>query len=225
MIIDPQAGMPNKQTTDKSIIAHFNDGQLMHFAHGETIINDFEEPGGVYLIKSGFIKAFSISRNGQCNLLFIHQAGEFIPLPWALDGVHVTGLSYEAMANVTVLRASKDNLRKAMGHDSWLSQEVLKQAVEVIAVYTQRIQTLEFRTARERIISELLSLAERFGHRHGQQVIINAPITHQDVADSINMNRETASRALALLFDEGLMGQEDHLFIVLDLPKLQEALK
>lgn len=219
------AGMPTRRTKDESIVAHFSDGKLMQFSNGETIINGIDEPEGIYLIKKGFVKAYSVSLDGHVNLLLIHEAGEFIPMPWALDGKHTTGLFYEAMTDVTVLRAGKDKLRSAMGHNAWLSQEILKQAVDIIIVYTQRIQTLEFRSARGRIIAELLNLAERFGEGHGKEVFINAPITHQDIADSINMTRETASRALELLFEEGLMGQKDHLFTVLDLPKLRAALR
>jgi CRP-like cAMP-binding protein len=218
------AKMPTRQTKDESISAHFSDGILMNFVKEETIINDIDEPEGVYLIKKGFVKAHSVSKSGQGNLLLIHEPGEFIPLPWALDGPHTTGLFYEAMTDVTVLRASKNKLRTAMGHNSWLSQEILKQAVNTIILYTQRIQTLEFRTARGRIIAELLNLAERFGEGHGKEIFIDAPITHQDIADSINMTRETASRALEVLFKEKLMGQKDHLFTILDLPRLQAAL-
>ena len=219
------AGMPNSMTTDKSIIAHFSGGLPLSYSKDETIINDFDVPSGVVLIKSGFVKACSVSHAGFGNLLFIHQAGEFIPLPWALDGEHITGLSYVAMSNVTVLRSSKSELRIAMGHDTWLSQEVLKQAVEVIAVYTQRIQTLEFRSARGRTISELLSLSQRFGEKHGNEVIIKAPISHQDIADSINMTRETASKTLEALFKENLLAQTDHLFVIRDLARMQEALR
>ena len=222
---DTMTGMPNKLTTGKSIIAHFSDGELMHFENGETIIDDLDQPEGVYLIKEGFVKAYSCSRMGHTNLLFIHQTNEIIPLPWALDGAHVTGLSYEAIGDVTMLRGLKGDLRKAMGQDTWLSQEILKQAVEVIAVYTQRIQTLEFRTARGRVISELLNLAQRFGEKHGKEVVINAPLTHQDIADSINMSRETASRTLELLFKENLVKQEDRLLSIVDLTRLQKALK
>jgi CRP/FNR family transcriptional regulator len=209
---------------DKSIVSHFSDGLLMHFSREETIINGFDEPEGVYLIKQGFVKACSVSRSGKGNLLLIHGVGEFIPLPWALDGYYTTDLSYQAMSDVTVLRTSKDELRNAMGNNAWLSDEVLNQAVNIIAVYTQRIQTLEFRSARSRIIAELLFLSERFGRPVGAEILIDAPITHQDIADSINMNRETASRALELLFDEGLMGQKDHLFVVRDQSKLRAAL-
>lgn len=224
MATNPLAGMPTQSTSDESIVAHFSDGLLLHFSKDETIINDLDEPEGIYLIKKGFVKAYSVSKEGHGNLLLIHKVGDFIPLPWALDGAHTTGLYYGAMTDVTVLRASKNKLRSAMGNNAWLSQEILKQAVDVITVYTQRIQTLEYRTARERVIAELLNLAERFGERHGKEVFINAPITHQDIADSINMSRETASRALESLFEEGLIGQNDHLFKVKDIDKLRKAL-
>lgn len=216
--------IPTARTRDKSIISHFSDGRIMNFEQEETIISGLEEPDGVYLIKKGFVKAFSTSKNGNGNLLLIHDAGEFIPLPWALNGSNFTGLSYEAMSDVTVIKASKDMLRKAMGNNQWLSQEVLSQAVNIIALYTQRIQTLEFRSARERIISELIYLAKRFGKHRGAEIIIDAPITHQDIADSISMNRETASRAIELLFKEGLLKQVDHYFRVVDIAKLQSAL-
>jgi CRP-like cAMP-binding protein len=212
-------------TEDESIIAYFSDGQHITFARDETIVNGYDEPSGVYLIKQGFVKACSVSKDGHGNLLIIHQVGDFIPLPWALDGAHTTGLFYVAMTDVTVLRAPKNKLRVAMGSNSWLSQEILKQAVGIITSYTQRIQTLEFRTARGRVISELITLAERFGSDQGSEIIIGAPITHQDIADSINMTRETASRALEKLFEEGLVGQDDHSFMIRNLQDLKVALR
>lgn len=216
--------MPGVKLDDDSIVAHFSDGFPMRFSKGDVIIQGHEAPDGVFLIKAGFVKAYSISHDGQNNLLLIHKVGEFIPLPWALDGAHTTGMFYEAMSDVEVLRTGKDNLRSTMGNNAWLSREILSQTVNIISVYTQRIQTLQFRSARERVIAELIYLTERFGERQGKEILINAPLTHQDIADSINMSRETASRALELLFVEGLLGQNDHLFSVRDINKLQTAL-
>jgi len=215
--------VPVPQARDKSIISYFSEGSVMNFTKDQTIMHGFNEPDGVYLIKEGFVKAYSISEAGLGNLLLIHAATEIIPIPWALDGMNVTGLSYEAMSDVTVIKSSKDKLREAMGRNQWLSEEILSQSVNLIALYTQRIQTLEFRSARGRIIAELVHLEERFGKRQGSSVIIDAPVTHQDIADSINMSRETASRALELLFKEGLVGQKDHLFTIPDSKKLKTA--
>jgi CRP/FNR family cyclic AMP-dependent transcriptional regulator len=209
---------------DKSIVSFFSEGAVLEFKSGETIINGFDEPDGVYLIKSGFVKSHSSSNDGHANLLLILEAGEFMPLPWALDGFHVTGLFYEAMSDVTVIRSSKDRLRLAMGNNMWLTQEILNQAVNVIAIYTRRIQILEFRSARGRVIAELLFFADRFGRPHAGGVLIDAPITHQDIADSINMNRETASRALEMLSNEKLVVQDERIFVIPDVAKLKEAL-
>ncbi|MDB5167119.1 MAG: Crp/Fnr family transcriptional regulator [Candidatus Saccharibacteria bacterium] len=209
----------------RTISSYFNDGYEMEFTTGDSIVDGLSEPDGVYLIKEGFVKSYSTSHDGHANLLLIHEAGELIPLPWALDGGHTTGLFYEAMSDVSVIKSSKDSLRLAMGNNMSLMQEVLDQAVNVIAIYTQRIQILEFRTARGRVVAELLFLAERFGKVSGDNVIIGAPITHQDIADSINMNRETASRALGQLFREKLIDQTEHLFTIPSFSKLLAALK
>lgn len=219
----PLAIKPTDEIKDDNIESRFNDGVIRYFSKGETIVDGYGGPQGVYLIKKGFVKAYTITKAGQENLMLIHDRGEFIPLIWALDGVHTEGLFYQAMSDVTVLQTTKDKLRSAMEENTWLSQEILKQSVNIITAYAKRIETLGLRTARERLIAELLNLTEMFGKTHGNEVLIDAPITHQDIADSINMNRETASRALGLLFDEGLVKQVDHLFTVRKMDKLEEA--
>lgn len=224
MVIKSLSALPTQKTDDESIVAHFSEGIETIYKREQTIINGYGEPEGVYLIKKGFVKAHSVSTGGHGNLLLIHEAGEFIPLPWALDGAYTTGLFYTAMSNVRVLRVSKDKMRSAMGNNPWLSQQIFKQAVNIITIYTQRIQTLEFRSARGRLIAELLALGDRFGKPNGREVIIEAPITHQDIADSINMTRETASRAIEILFEEGLIGQIGHRFAIRDLSRLRKSL-
>ncbi len=222
MTVSKLAITPISQAKDNKIESYFTDGEIKHFSKDETIINGDIAPQGVYLIKRGFVKAYTITKAGQENLLLIHKADEFIPLIWALDGAHVEGLFYEAMSDVTVLRSTKEKLRSNMESNIWLCQEILRQSVNIITAYSQRIQTLEFRTARDRLVAELLNLAELFGKPQGDEILINAPITHQDIADSINMSRETASRALEQLFEEGLIKQVDHLFTVRRVGKLEE---
>ena len=224
MAMDTLAVMPTEKAQKEDIDSYFNDGRILEYLKGDTIIDGMNEPDGVYVIKKGFVKAYTLTKAGHENLLLVHDTGEFIPLIWALDGTHTEGVYYEAMSDVTVLKTTKEKMRNAMIDNKWLSQEVLKQSVHIITTYSQRIQALEFRTARERIIAELLNLADMFGKKQGEGILIDAPVTHQDIANSINMARETASRALGDLFEEGLVGQDEHLFTILDLAKLQQEL-
>lgn len=208
----------------ESINSHFKGGQVKHFIKGEVLVQGDEEPKGVYLIQEGYVKAYSISQLGQQNLLLIHGLHDLMPLPWALDGPQKLGVFYEAMTDVTIINTSKDDLRKAMGSNTWLTEQILRQLVNTFTIYAQRIQCLGYRLPRERVIACLLDLATRFGQSHTKGVIIQAPITHQDIADSISMTRETASRALESLFEEELVSQHDHMFMVINEPKLQEEL-
>lgn len=210
---------PNRNESE-SITAHFGGGTLKHYLKGEIIIQGSEEPEGVYLIESGYVKAYSISPLGQQNLLLIQGTNEIMPLPWALDGQQKVGIFYEAMSEVSVSRTSKDYLRSAMGKNSWLTEQILRQLVNTFAVYAQRIQNLGYRLPRERTVACLLDLATRFGHRNGRDIIIQAPVTHQDIADSTNMTRETASRAIEMLFKDKLITQKDHIFIIKNEQKL-----
>lgn len=178
------------------------------------------EPPGVYFIQSGYVKAYSVSQLGQQNLLIVQGACEIMPLPWALDGKQKLGIFYEAISEVTVHKISKDDLRNEMGTNPWLTEQMLRQLVNTFTVYAQRIQCLGYRLPRERVISCLLDLATRFGNHSGQDIEIDAPVTHQDIADSVNITRETASRALELLSRDKLIVQKNRLFVIKDEKKL-----
>jgi len=208
----------------ESIDAHFNEGTTKRYLKNEVIVQGDEEPSGVFFILDGYVKAYSISQLGQQNLLLIQGQHEILPLPWALDGPQKVGIFYEALTDVTLKRTSKSDLRTAMGSDPWLTEQILRQLVDAFTVYAQRIQSLGFRLPRERIIACLLDLSTRFGESQDGKVLISAPITHQDIADSTNMIRETASRAIEQLVKDKLIHQKNHHFIIDDEKKLQAEL-
>lgn len=217
--------MTISKSDSESIVSHFNEGSTRIFSKGEILVQGDEVPSGVFFIESGYVKAYSISQLGQQNLLLIHGANEIMPLPWALDGPQKLGIFYEAMSGVKVFRTSKDSLRVAMGINPWLTEQIMRQLVNTFTVYAQRIQSLGYRLPRERVIACLLDLATRFGHTDkDHHIVIEAPITHQDIADSINMTRETASKALEQLTKDGLLVQTDHIFIIINEHKLQAEL-
>ena len=124
--------LKNDPYTD--ITTHFSGGIIKQFSKNEVLIQSDEEPEGVYLIKTGFVKAYTIARTGQKNLLLIHGADEIMPLPWALDGAQKLGVFYEAMSDVTIISSSKDGLRKAMSSNAWLTEQILRQLIIVTSL-------------------------------------------------------------------------------------------
>jgi CRP/FNR family cyclic AMP-dependent transcriptional regulator len=96
--------------------------------------------------------------------------------------------------------------------------------MEMYRLHSERILNLEYRSVRERIISFLLTMSQRFGKQTEEGLIINVPLRHQDIASSVNATRETASRELAALERKGLIENSQSLITLKDLDALRKHL-
>src|SRR6056297_3629746 len=84
----------------------FRAGTRVDYKKGETIVRPQDNPDGVYFLDSGFVKASSITKYGEENLLYIRGAGSVFPLIWVFTGEH-RDTSYEAMAKTVLWRCSR----------------------------------------------------------------------------------------------------------------------
>jgi CRP-like cAMP-binding protein len=79
-----------------------------------------------------------------------------------------------------------------------------------------QIQTLSFANAETRILSTMNRLAQSSGVRDRRGVIINVKITHMELAEMAGTSRETATRIITKLQEEGRLDIVDHKFVLLD---------
>lgn len=100
---------------------------------------------------------------------------------------------------------------------------MLDLAIEAYRVHAERVNTLEYRTVRERIVSFLLFLAHHYGKEVPSGTMLAIPIRRQDIAASINATRETTSRELNALTKKGLLDQDARI-ILKDIEKLNNLL-
>lgn len=208
-----------KQTAE--LVGLFRDvGKKLDFPKNGYIIHPGEFPPGVFYIESGAVKAFDISRYGEENLLIIRKENELFPLIWALTGQerHVI---YQAIAPTTVWKISRQQLLDFVSKNPEANTPLLDMTIEMYRLHSERIINLEYRTVRERLISFLLTMSQRFGDVSHSTVTISVPLKHQDIASSINASRETASRELSALEQKKLIRSEHSVITLLDVAKLE----
>ena len=201
----------------------FHQGTHLHYTKGEYIVRPGESPTNVFYIEKGLVKAFDISKYGEENLLIIRKSHEIFPLISAITGSE-RDIIYQAMNGVAVWRITLERYLSAIHQNATLLPPLLDMVTEMYRIHSERIINLEYRTVRERTISFLLSMAQRFGVTNNQGVLIDVPLRHQDIASSINASRETTSRELSRLEREGLIKNTQQSMIVTDLKKLQTIL-
>ena len=100
----------------------------------------------------------------------------------------------------------------------------LGMTMEMYRLHSERILNLEYRTVRERVVSFLLTTAQRFGTQTARGIRIDVPLRHQDIASSINATRETTTRELAYLERKGLIGKDGSLFLLYSYEALEAQL-
>lgn len=206
-----------------ALVKLFKGGTKLTYRKGEFIIRPGEAPSAVFYIEEGLVKAYNISKYGEENLLIIRRSHEIFPLIWAITGQE-RDIIYQAMVPATVWRISPQNYLSFLHNHPAALPPLLDMVTEMYRIHSERLLNLEYRTVRERLISFLLTMANRFGDETEDGTIIEAPLRHQDIASSINASRETASREIAALERKGLIKSKNGNIILKDVPGLQNYL-
>ncbi len=206
-----------------ALIDLFHQGTKLTYRKGEYIIRPGETSSHVFYIEQGLVKAFDISKYGEENLLIIRKDREIFPLISAITGME-RDIIYQTMGDVVVWRMGREEYVHALKSDANLLRPLLDMVTEMYRIHSERIINLEYRTVRERTISFLLSMANRFGKATEEGIRIEVSLRHQDIASSINATRETTSRELSRLEREGLIKNTQQSIIVTDIKRLQGIL-
>ncbi|CAN5680299.1 global nitrogen regulator NtcA [soil metagenome] len=208
----------------QALIDLFKEGTRLEYKKGELIVRNGDTPGGVFFIESGLVKAYDITRYGEENLLIIRKPEEIFPIIWAITASkwHVM---YEAMCPTVVYRLSREKYLEAITSRTELLAPLLDITLNMYRIQSQRIINLEYRTARERLVSFLIIMSDRFGKSIGKTIKIDVPLRQQDIASSINTSRETASRELSALEKKGLISMSKMHTTIIDMEKMRRIIE
>ncbi len=207
------------------LVGLFKDrGIKQTYKKGEFIIRPGETPPGIFYIHNGLVKAYDITKYNEENMLIIRKEGELFPLIWAVTGQE-RNVIYEAIVPTTTWQISRETFLEYLSKNPKGLVPVLDMTIEMYRLHSERIFNLEYRTVRERIISFLHTMSQRFGVETDKGLLINVPLRHQDIASSINATRETTSRELAVLERRGLLTSKQSMITIIDHEGLHKYLR
>ena len=159
----------NQQT--QALVSLFHSGTKLTYRKGEFIIRPGETPNSVFYIESGLVKAFNISKYGEENLLIIRKSHEIFPLIWALTGQE-RDINYQALSPTVIWRLHPKKYTDFLNSHPDALKPILEMVTEMYRLHSERLLNLEYRTVRERLISFLLLMAERFGQQTAKGILI-----------------------------------------------------
>lgn len=210
--------------THKELFDYFHSGRKLEFQKGEMVLRAGDEPRGVYLIETGHVKVYALSKEGSEHTHMLYQPGDIFPIIWIFKDA-IRSVYYQAIENSTLWIVPKQDFKEFIARSPQTAMSVLEQSADMFRLYAGRIDNLLYSNSYERTAYRLLSLLDRLGEQTGDDWFINAPVTHQDIASSVNLSRETVSRAMERMKRRGLIAQDDKRRIVIkDIPGLMKII-
>ncbi|HYH74681.1 MAG TPA: Crp/Fnr family transcriptional regulator [Candidatus Saccharimonadales bacterium] len=201
------------------------EGRTLDYAKNETILQPGDQPAGCYLITKGFVKVYGMASRGESYMHIVYAPGEMFPLPWIVDN-HEARVHYAAFTDCTVIRLNGDKLQQILEHDHGLTRALMEKAVLQFRLYATRIENLQYKFARERLIYCLLFLASRFGKRRKDgSYLLEVPLTQQLIGDFINLSRESVSREFDRLRHMDLIDYEGPSLVIKDWQRMGQEFK
>jgi len=193
----------DRKEGSKKIERFFEKSRLFHYKKGEIVLHPYDVPPGVFYLKSGYLRLYSVSEGGQELSLIIFKPGDFFPVIWLINN-NKSEYYIDSLTKSSLLLVSKKDFLPFIKNDKDMLFELASRALIRIGGLMERMNYLVYGNVSQKLASMILILAERFGE-NGKKITIPIPMTHQDLANLLGIARETVSTEIKKFEREGLV--------------------
>ncbi len=177
-------------------------------AHGyqadETVYFAGDTAHRLYVVATGKVKLLRHTLAGQDVLLEILAPGEFFGSLTVLGDEHYAETA-QAQTGCCVLGIAGDDFQSILQCFPAVALRVLTLTAERLKAAHETIRQLSAHSVEQRIAAVLLKLAEKVGEEGEEGLLIQMPLSRQDLAALTGTTVETASRTLSQFRKEGLI--------------------
>jgi CRP-like cAMP-binding protein len=211
-----------KDETDSKIEKFFTSYPATKFNKKRTVLNSEEQPRGVYYLKTGYIRMYTITQEGFELTLNILKPGSFFPLTWAIADID-NAYFYETLTTCEIHSAPKDRVIKFVKKNNDILFDINRRILSGLDATLIRLQYLTLGSAYQRVANSFLMLAGRFGVFLKDRARLTLTFTEQDVANLAGVTRETVSIELKKLKNEGFIKKDKGFYSIYKIDELREG--
>lgn len=217
--------LSGSKTTDNSKVFEDFYGKFKsrRYKKGETLIRADDNPQGIFYLKKGYVRQYTISKSGSELTLHILKPISYFPMVWAINGTPNI-YYFEAITPVEAGRAPRVEVVEFIKDKPELIFKLMSELLEEYGETLTRIEHLVFSDAYRRVLSVFIYLAKHFGEDVKGKRVVKHRFTHQDIATLVGVARETASNEINKLEKKGLVKYVNHTLVYAKIEKLEAEL-
>ncbi|QRE75949.1 helix-turn-helix domain-containing protein [Methylobacterium aquaticum] len=177
-------------------------GTRRRFEAGEEIYAEGDRVVHFYKVVSGAVRTYRLLSDGRRQIDGFHLPGDIFGLEAGAE--RRTGA--DALTGTTLAAFRRGDREALTGGAGALAQEVVAAMLRALERAQDHMMLLGRKSARERVASFLLGLAERAG----TDGAIALPMSRTDIADHLGLTIESVSRTLTRLERDGVIALPAH---------------
>ena len=205
------------ELNDEEMLRVKSELRIRQYAKREVVLHKGGSGDGLLFLLSGQLQVMDVTEDGRAVGLRMLAPGDFFG-EIALINNTTRSASVVAMSDAVVAFLPAGTALHLFSHAPSVANQMLRYLAQKIQRDSEFRALLSINNTTKRIYNFLL-LQQR--HSNGEDVVDNLP-THQDIANMINTSRETVTRALLALAQQGIVRKDAHRLLILDLATLRE---
>lgn len=198
--------------TDEEMLRVRADLRVREYARRDVVLQKGGAGDSLLFLLSGQLQVMDISEDGRVIGLRMLSPGDFFGEIAVINGT-TRAASVVAMTPVLVALLPRNTALHLFSHSPPVANHMLRFLAEKVQRDSQFRALLSINNTAKRIYSFIDLLKQK---APGDiDVVENLP-THQDIANMINTSRETVTRTLLLLAQQGIVKKGTHRLIIVD---------
>ncbi|MCX7749305.1 MAG: Crp/Fnr family transcriptional regulator [Clostridia bacterium] len=174
------------------------------YEKGELIIMEGSYPESLIIIDKGQVKVFKYTSEGKEQILYIFSEGDFFGEKNLLRN-QVATFYVEALEATHICMINKKDFQKLLRNYPEIGIKVIEELCIRMEKIESTVQSMGTKSIESRINAVLLDFAGRYGRKNPRGVLVELPLSREGIANYIGTARETVSRKLSALQDEGMI--------------------
>lgn len=184
---------------------------------GQALFLQGDPADEMFLIKGGRVKLSKVLEDGTELTLDIRKAGDFVGENMFSEEGHYPVGAY-CLEDTFICGFSRSQFEQMILQHPKVGLQIIKNLSERINWLTMRVGSLAVTNIEDRLYRVLSSVAKEHGTKSPQGILIQFPLTHEDLGFLTGAHRVTITRAMKTLKEAGkIILQDRKLF----LPKLK----
>lgn len=193
------------------------------YSKGSILFFEGDLGDELYIVKEGTVKVYRPGIEKEV-ILALFRPGDYFGEMSVIQHDQVRSATAETTEPTTVYVLKHQDFKRFLEDKPTVTLKLLHNMADRLRKSNEIIEDLSLLDVRSRVYKAIIRLSKDFGVAHPNGLLVDVKLTHQQLADMVGSRRDTVTKILLELQDEGLISIRQKRFLISDPVQLQNKI-